>query len=123
MAAAAVATSRIGLIATCSTTYTEPFNLARPFGSLDHISNGRIGWNIVTTWLATAAANFGTAGQASHADRYDRAEEYMTVVKGLWDFMGRGCGDRRTGTAGVTRRRTASGRSITRVSTTESPGR
>jgi FMN-dependent oxidoreductase (nitrilotriacetate monooxygenase family) len=89
LAAMAVATSRIGLIATCSTTYTEPFNLARQFGSLDHISNGRIGWNIVTSWLVTAAANFGSAGQGtgqvSHADRYARGEEFMTVVKALWD--------------------------------------
>jgi FMN-dependent oxidoreductase (nitrilotriacetate monooxygenase family) len=85
LAAVAVATSRIGLIATCSTTYTEPFNLARQFGSLDHISNGRVGWNIVTSWLATAADNFGGAGQLSHADRYARAEEYMAVVKALWD--------------------------------------
>jgi FMN-dependent oxidoreductase (nitrilotriacetate monooxygenase family) len=85
LAAAAVATSKIGLIATCSTTYTEPFNLARQFGSLDHISNGRVGWNIVTSWLATAAANYGGAGQISHADRYARGEEFMTVVKALWD--------------------------------------
>ena len=56
------ATSRIGLIATCSTTYTEPFNLARQFASLDHISGGRVGWNIVTSWLATAARNFGGDG-------------------------------------------------------------
>lgn len=85
LAAVAVATSRIGLIATCSTTYTEPFNLARQFGSLDHISNGRVGWNIVTSWLATAADNFGGGGQLSHADRYARAEEYVAVVKALWD--------------------------------------
>ena len=85
LAALAVATSRIGLIATCSTTYTEPFNLARQFASLDHISNGRVGWNIVTSWLATAARNFGGAGQVSHADRYDRGEEFMAVVKALWD--------------------------------------
>jgi FMN-dependent oxidoreductase (nitrilotriacetate monooxygenase family) len=85
LAAVAVATRRIGLIATCSTTYTEPFNLARQFGSLDHISNGRIGWNIVTSWLATAADNYGGAGQVSHADRYARAEEYMAVVEALWD--------------------------------------
>src|SRR5215469_12526708 len=85
LAAAAVATSRIGLIATCSTTYTEPFNLARQFGSLDHISNGRIGWNIVTSWLASAAANYGGSGQVSHADRYARGEEFMAVVKALWD--------------------------------------
>ncbi len=77
--------SRIGLIATASTTYTEPYNLARQFCSLDHISRGRIGWNIVTTWSPQAGGNFGGIGQVSHADRYERAEEYMTVVKGLWD--------------------------------------
>jgi len=85
LAAMAVVTTRIGLIATCSTTYTEPFNLARQFGSIDHISNGRVGWNIVTSWLATAAANYGSAGQVSHADRYARGEEFMAVVKALWD--------------------------------------
>ena len=85
LAAVAAATSRIGMIATASTTYTEPFNLARQFGSLDHISNGRVGWNIVTSWLATAARNFGGTGQVSHADRYARGEEFMTVVKALWD--------------------------------------
>jgi FMN-dependent oxidoreductase (nitrilotriacetate monooxygenase family) len=85
LAALAGATSRIGLIATCSTTYTEPFNLARQFASLDHISHGRVGWNVVTTWLATAAGNYGATGPLSHADRYERAEEYMRVVTGLWD--------------------------------------
>ena len=85
LAALATVTSKIGLIATCSTTYTEPFNLARQFASLDHISNGRVGWNIVTTWLAAAAGNFSGAGPLPHQDRYDRAEEYMRVVKGLWD--------------------------------------
>jgi FMN-dependent oxidoreductase (nitrilotriacetate monooxygenase family) len=85
LAAIAVSTSRIGLIATASTTYTEPFNLARQFASIDHISNGRAAWNIVTSWLATAARNFGGAGQVSHPDRYARGEEFMTVVKALWD--------------------------------------
>jgi len=85
LAAVAMATSRIGLIATCSTTYTEPFNLARQFASIDHISNGRVGWNIVTTWLATAAGNYGGQPALSHAERYERAEEYMQVVNGLWD--------------------------------------
>jgi FMN-dependent oxidoreductase (nitrilotriacetate monooxygenase family) len=85
LAALAVSTSRIGLIATASTTYTEPFNLARQFASLDHISRGRIGWNIVTSWLAPAARNYGGIAQVSHAERYARAEEFMTVVKGLWD--------------------------------------
>jgi FMN-dependent oxidoreductase (nitrilotriacetate monooxygenase family) len=85
LAAVAMATSRIGLIATCSTTYTEPFNLARQFASIDHISNGRVGWNIVTTWLATAAGNYGGQPALSHAERYERAEEYIQVVNGLWD--------------------------------------
>jgi FMN-dependent oxidoreductase (nitrilotriacetate monooxygenase family) len=85
LAAMAVATSRVGLIATASTTYSEPFNLARQFASIDHISNGRAAWNIVTSWLATAAENYGEAGQVSHADRYARGEEFMEVVKALWD--------------------------------------
>ncbi|HUC71912.1 MAG TPA: LLM class flavin-dependent oxidoreductase [Stellaceae bacterium] len=85
LAAVAVATSRVGLIATASTTYTEPFNIARQFASIDHISNGRAAWNIVTSWLATAAENYGGAGQVSHADRYARGEEFMEVVKALWD--------------------------------------
>jgi FMN-dependent oxidoreductase (nitrilotriacetate monooxygenase family) len=85
LAAVAVSTSQIGMIATASTTYTEPFNLARQFASLDHISNGRVAWNIVTSWLATAARNFGGTGQVSHADRYARGEEFMAVVKALWD--------------------------------------
>ena len=85
LAALAVSTTRIGLIATASTTYTEPFNLARQFASLDHISRGRIGWNIVTSWLASAARNYGGTAQVSHAERYARAEEFMTVVNGLWD--------------------------------------
>jgi len=85
LAALAVSTSRVGLIATASTTYTEPFNLARQFASIDHISNGRAAWNIVTSWLATAAENYGGAGQVSHADRYTRGEEFMEVVKALWD--------------------------------------
>lgn len=84
LAAVAMATKRIGLIATASTTYTEPYNLARQFSSLDHISRGRVGWNIVTTWSHQAGANYG-GRQEAHADRYERAEEYMAVVRGLWD--------------------------------------
>ncbi|MFZ5781073.1 MAG: LLM class flavin-dependent oxidoreductase [Pseudomonadota bacterium] len=85
LGALAGATRRIGLIATASTTYTEPFNLARQFASLDHISGGRVGWNIVTTWLAAAAGNYGGSGPVDHADRYARGEEFVQVVKGLWD--------------------------------------
>jgi alkanesulfonate monooxygenase SsuD/methylene tetrahydromethanopterin reductase-like flavin-dependent oxidoreductase (luciferase family) len=85
LAAIATVTKRVGLIATASTTYTEPFNLARQFASVDHISKGRAAWNIVTSWLATAAENYGGSGQVSHADRYSRGEEFMEVVKDLWD--------------------------------------
>ena len=85
LGALAASTSRIGLIATASTTYSEPFNLARQFASLDHISSGRVGWNIVTSWLAAAARNYGGQGQVSHADRYARGEEFVQVVKALWD--------------------------------------
>jgi FMN-dependent oxidoreductase (nitrilotriacetate monooxygenase family) len=84
LAALAVSTQRIGLISTASTTYTEPYNLARQFASLDHISRGRIGWNIVTSWLATAARNYGDV-LLDHATRYERGEEFMQVVNGLWD--------------------------------------
>lgn len=84
LAALAMATQRIGLIATASTTYTEPYNLARQFASLDHISRGRVGWNIVTSWSHQAGSNYNNL-QFGHADRYERAEEYMSVVNGLWD--------------------------------------
>jgi FMN-dependent oxidoreductase (nitrilotriacetate monooxygenase family) len=85
LAALAVTTTRVGLIATASTTYTEPFNLARQFASLDHISNGRIGWNIVTSWLPAAARNFGGAGSPAHEERYARGEEFLAVANALWD--------------------------------------
>ncbi|WP_029350835.1 LLM class flavin-dependent oxidoreductase [Bosea sp. 117] len=78
-------TERIGLIGTASTTYSEPYNLARQFASLDHISGGRAGWNIVTSWSAEAAGNFGLAQRNSHSDRYRRATEYVEVVRKLWD--------------------------------------
>ncbi len=85
LGAIAMATSRIGLIATASTTYSEPFNLARQFASLDHISGGRVGWNIVTSWSADAARNYSGDDQVSHADRYAIAEEYLQAAKALWD--------------------------------------
>jgi FMN-dependent oxidoreductase (nitrilotriacetate monooxygenase family) len=85
LAALATSTRHIGLIATASTTYTEPFNLARQFASIDHMSGGRAGWNIVTSWLATAARNYGGTGQVSHADRYARGEEFVQVVEALWN--------------------------------------
>src|SRR6201996_7190238 len=68
LAALSGVTNRIGLIATCSTTYTEPFNLARQFASLDHMTGGRVGWNIVTSWAADAARNYGGTAEISHGD-------------------------------------------------------
>lgn len=85
MAAIAAVTERIGLIGTASTTYTEPYNLARQFASLDHLSGGRAGWNIVTTGAPNAAQNFGLAEHPVHAERYGRADEYLEVVTKLWD--------------------------------------
>lgn len=81
----AVTTERIGLIATASTSYTEPFNLARQFASLDHASNGRVGWNIVTTFSIPASRNFGNSLRLNHAERYDKGEEFVEVVNALWD--------------------------------------
>ncbi|WEF25595.1 LLM class flavin-dependent oxidoreductase [Paracoccus sp. S3-43] len=83
--ALATATSRIGLIATASTTYNEPYNLARFFASVDHISGGRVGWNIVTTSARQAAENFGLDAHPAHGDRYGRAHEFLDVVTKLWD--------------------------------------
>lgn len=85
LSAMAVATERIGLIATASTTYEEPYNLARKFASLDTISGGRAGWNVVTTAATDAGANFGLDGIPAHADRYARAEEFLDVVRSLWN--------------------------------------
>jgi FMN-dependent oxidoreductase (nitrilotriacetate monooxygenase family) len=88
LAALAVTTSRVGLIATASTTYSEPFNLARQFASIDHMSGGRAGWNIVTSWMVAAARNYGGDAQLSHADRYARGDEFVSVVEALWDSWG-----------------------------------
>jgi FMN-dependent oxidoreductase (nitrilotriacetate monooxygenase family) len=84
LAALATSTSRIGLGATVSTTYSDPFSVARVFASLDHISNGRAAWNAVTTANPATAANFGTV-HPDHARRYEMAGEFLDVVKGLWD--------------------------------------
>lgn len=81
----AAATLHIGLIATASTSFNSPYNLARRFATLDHISNGRAGWNAVTTAERDAAQNFGQSNVAAHAKRYRRADECLTVVKKLWN--------------------------------------
>lgn len=85
LSALAGATERIGLIATASTTYYEPFHIARLFGSLDHLSGGRAGWNIVTSNGIGEAENFGRARHPDREARYRRAHEVLAVVKRLWD--------------------------------------
>lgn len=85
LSALAGATERIGLVATASTTFDAPYHIARRFASLDHISGGRAGWNIVTTSNPDAALNFGLDAQVDHGERYDRAREFYDVVTGLWD--------------------------------------
>jgi FMN-dependent oxidoreductase (nitrilotriacetate monooxygenase family) len=83
--ALAAVTERIGLIATASTTYNDPYHIARKFASLDHISNGRAGWNLVTTSNPDAALNFGLDSDVEHGERYRRGREFYDVVTGLWD--------------------------------------
>ena len=85
LSALAMVTQRIGLAATASTTFEEPYHIARRFASLDHISNGRAAWNIVTTSNPDAALNFGLEDHVEHDERYRRAREFYDVVTGLWD--------------------------------------
>lgn len=85
LSALSAVTSRIGLVATVSTSFSEPFNLARQFASLDRLSGGRAGWNLVTSTEQAAALNFGHDALIPHAERYARAEEFADVVRGLWD--------------------------------------
>ncbi len=85
LAALAAVTTRIGLIATITTTYNEPYNVARRVASIDHISGGRAGWNLVTSQIEDEAQNFGFDEHLDHARRYERASEFYDVVTGLWD--------------------------------------
>ncbi|WP_149539556.1 LLM class flavin-dependent oxidoreductase [Siccirubricoccus phaeus] len=85
LSALAPMTQRIGLVATASTTYNEPFHIARKWASLDHLSGGRAGWNIVTSWSEAEAWNFNREKHLDYETRYDRAAEFVEVVKGLWD--------------------------------------
>ncbi|MCY0855492.1 LLM class flavin-dependent oxidoreductase [Cupriavidus sp. D39] len=85
LACIAAATTHIGLVGTASTSYNEPYNIARRFATLDHVSAGRAGWNVVTTADAPSARNFGRDAAPDHAQRYARASEFTTVVKALWD--------------------------------------
>eukprot|EP01037_Dinobryon_pediforme_P042091 gene42091-52237_t len=85
LAALAMGTGRIGLIATASTSFNEPYNIARKFASLDHISRGRAGWNAVTSTGENEAHNFNFDTLEDHATRYARAGEFVDVVRALWD--------------------------------------
>ena len=85
LSAIAALTDRIGLVSTVSTTYSEPYNLARQVLSLDHLSRGRAGWNVVTSWGAEDALNFGHASLPGYDQRYARAGEFVQVVRGLWN--------------------------------------
>lgn len=85
LSALAVVTKHIGLVSTASTTYNEPFHVARKFASLDYLSNGRAGWNLVTSATDAEAKNFNLDHNPEHGDRYERASEFFNVVTGLWD--------------------------------------
>jgi FMN-dependent oxidoreductase (nitrilotriacetate monooxygenase family) len=85
ISAIAAVTQRIGLIATVNTNFTEPYNVARQFASLDHISGGRAGWNVVSSLSEHTARNFGIEEPLSHAERYERAEEFLHLTRLLWD--------------------------------------
>ncbi|MEN5031991.1 LLM class flavin-dependent oxidoreductase [Pseudomonas sp. Ps21-P2] len=85
VSALSAVTERIGLIVTATTSYNEPFHIARKFASLDHLSGGRAGWNLVTSDAAAEALNFGRDEHIDHAERYSRAREFHQVVTGLWD--------------------------------------
>lgn len=85
LSALAAVTSKIGLVGTLSSSYSEPFTVARQFGSLDHISGGRAGWNVVTSPLEGSASNFSKTDHPTHDERYKIAEEYLEVTRGLWD--------------------------------------
>ncbi|MFF2481925.1 LLM class flavin-dependent oxidoreductase [Paenibacillus sp. NPDC058071] len=85
LSALGAVTDKIGLVGTLSTSYSEPFNVARQFASLDHISGGRAGWNVVTSPLEGSAKNFSKPEHPNHSERYRIAEEYLEVARGLWD--------------------------------------
>ncbi|QXG33242.1 LLM class flavin-dependent oxidoreductase [Pseudomonas viridiflava] len=85
LSALSAVTDHIGLIATATTTYNEPYHVARKFASLDHLSGGRAGWNLVTSDAAAEAQNFGRSEHVGHAERYSRAREFHQVVTGLWN--------------------------------------
>ena len=115
LSALAPMTSHIGLVATASTSYNEPFHVARKFASIDHISGGRAGWNLVTSGQEAEAKNFGREKHYAHGERYERAREFAQIVTGLWDSHGTttpSCATRRAGSSSI---RTSCIRSTTRA--------
>jgi long-chain alkane monooxygenase len=87
--ALAQVTSQLGFAVTISATYEPPFAHARRMSTVDHLTKGRVGWNVVTSYLENAARNFGLGGQIAHDERYERAEEYLEVCYQLWEGAGR----------------------------------
>jgi FMN-dependent oxidoreductase (nitrilotriacetate monooxygenase family) len=85
LSALGAVTSRIGLVGTLTVSYSEPYTVARQFASLDHLSRGRAGWNVVTSWLSGSAENYGKPEHPPHAVRYGIAAEHLQTVQGLWD--------------------------------------
>jgi alkanesulfonate monooxygenase SsuD/methylene tetrahydromethanopterin reductase-like flavin-dependent oxidoreductase (luciferase family) len=85
VSAMAAATRNLGFACTYSTTYFPPYHTAKLFSTLDHLTDGRVAWNVVTSYLKDALDNFGLEDNLSHDERYDRADEYMDVVYKLWE--------------------------------------
>lgn len=85
ISAMAAVTKSLSFCITASTTYESPFMLARRFATLDHLTNGRVGWNIVTSYLESAARNFGLEEQLTHEERYAKADEFLEVTYKLWE--------------------------------------
>jgi len=122
LAALAMVTERIGLVATATTTYNEPYNIARRFMSIDHISGGRAGWNLVTSQIEDESENFGFDQHMPHAERYERAAEFYEVVTAC-GTAGRTMACCATRRAGRTLTATRSISSITSASTSRSRDR
>ncbi|KAK4667934.1 uncharacterized protein QC764_703400 [Podospora pseudoanserina] len=101
LSALSAVTEKIGLAATASTTYDEPYHVARRFASLDHLSSGRAAWNIVTTGNPESAKNFGLDEHVEHSERYKRAREFYEVVTGLWDSFADDAFDSRSQESGI----------------------
>ena len=122
LSALSMVTTHLGLGATVSTSFSEPYNVARAFASLDHISGGRAGWNVVTSTNSAAALNFSRDRLNEHDLRYEIAGEFVDVVRGLWDGWDDGAivADRTTGTSSMPAR---CGRSITRAASSRSRDR